>query len=484
MTQAIKTLTNAFIGLGLSWGAVSCCPAAADAGMGDSSEASPRALVVYFSCTGNTRRLAERIAEAAGAAVWRIEPTEPYTPADLDYEVADSRANLEQNNPAARPSVKGHCAAVTAADIIFIGYPIWWGEAPRIISTFLARHDLSGKTIVPFCNSGSSPLGESDTHLHHLAPQAHWKPGRRFSGHESLDAIRLWFKALHLSLPLTASSAEPSTQGLGAVPLVPAVRLNQGSCIPVLGLGTYSLRGAAGMAAMREALEAGYRKFDTAHIYENERETGRAIRESGLPREEMFVATKIYPNQYGDPAAAIEQSLHKLDLGYIDLMMLHHPGEGDVQAYKTIESYIAAGTIRAVGLSNYYEDTLRDFLPLVDSMPALVQNEIHPYYQDTRNVEAIRNRGIAVEAWYPLGGRGHTAAMLSDATIDRIAQAHGKSPAQVILRWHLQRGVVPVPGSASPQHLRDNLDVFDFALTEADMQQIAALNRDEKHDWY
>lgn len=478
MTQAIKTLTNAFIGLGLSWGAVSCCPAAAGAEPGNGAGASPRALVVYFSCTDNTRRLAERIAEAAGAAVWRIEPTEPYMPADLDYEVADSRANREQNDPAARPAIKGHCDAVAAADIIFIGYPIWWGEAPRVISTFLARHDLSGKTIVPFCTSGSSPLGESDTHLHHLAPQAHWKPGRRFGGHESRDAIRQWFKAL--SLPLTGGSADRRAE-CGAVP---TVLLNQGSAMPVLGLGTYSLRGEAGVVAMREALDAGYRKFDTAHIYENERETGRAIRESGLPREEMFVATKIYPNQYGDPAAAIEQSLRELDLGYIDLMLLHHPGEGDVRAYRTIESYIAAGTIRAVGLSNYYEDTLRDFLPRVDSTPALVQNEIHPYYQDTRNVEAIRSRGIAVEAWYPLGGRGHTAAMLSDANIKRIAQAHGKSPAQVILRWHLQRGVVPVPGSASPQHLRDNLDVFDFALTEADMQQIAALNRDEKHDWY
>ena len=149
-----------------------------------------------------------------------------------------------------------------------------------------------------------------------------------------------------------------------------------------------------------------------------------------------------------------------------------------------MEKYVAEGRIRSLGLSNWYIEELTEFLPQVHIMPALVQNEIHPYYQEQDVVPFIQEQGIVVQCWYPLGGRGYTKELLTDETILSIAAAHGVSAAQVILRWELQRGVVVIPGSSNPDHIRENLDLFGFELTPAEMEQIAALDRGEKHDWY
>lgn len=166
-----------------------------------------QAVVVYFSCTGTTQALAERIAAATGATTWRIEPTEPYTAADLDYEVANSRANREQQDPASRPAITGNCPAIAASSIIFLGYPIWWGEAPRVISTFLAQHNLAGKTIVPFCTSGSSGIGSSASALESLTSGAQWLDGQRFSGSASRDTVAQWVDGLGLELSAPAENA-------------------------------------------------------------------------------------------------------------------------------------------------------------------------------------------------------------------------------------------------------------------------------------
>ncbi len=220
-------------------------------------------------------------------------------------------------------------------------------------------------------------------------------------------------------------------------------------------------------------------------MYRNEREIGEAIRQSGVPREEIFVITKIYPGeQFAAPEKAIQDSLDKLGIGYIDMMLLHHPGANDVKAYKAIEKFVGQGKIRSIGLSNWYVEEIDDFIAQVAIKPALVQNEIHPYYQEKSVVPYMHELGIAMQAWYPLGGRGYTGALLSDKTIVAIAKAHGVTAAQVILRWHLQRGIVAIPGSSNPAHIKENISLFDFALTDAEMDAIAALDRNEKHDWY
>jgi diketogulonate reductase-like aldo/keto reductase len=266
------------------------------------------------------------------------------------------------------------------------------------------------------------------------------------------------------------------------------VLLNSGYTMPIIGLGTYALDHDTCVNSVKALLENGGRLINTAYMYHNEEAVGEGVRQAmeeyGIPREDIFVITKLYPNQFSDPEAAIDMALEKLDIGYIDMMLLHHPGKDDVKAYKAMETYVEQGKIRSLGLSNWYIEELNSFLPQVTVTPALVQNEIHPYYQEQDVVPFIQEKGIVVQCWYPLGGRGHTAELLGDETIRSVADAHGVSSAQVILRWDLQRGIVAIPGSSNPGHIKENLDLFGFELTNAEMAAISALDRDEKHDWY
>lgn len=262
------------------------------------------------------------------------------------------------------------------------------------------------------------------------------------------------------------------------------VTLNSSYDMPTNGIGTYSLTGDECYNAITSALQSGVRLIDTAYMYHNEEEIGKAIRDSQVNREDIFVITKIYPSQFDDPRAAIDLVLEKLNIGYIDMMLLHHPGDGDVKAYHVMEDYVEQGKIRSIGLSNYYIEELEDFLPQVNITPALVQNEIHPYYQELDVVPYIQSHGIVMQGWYPFGGRGHTEELLNDETIVSIADAHNVTAAQVILRWNLQREVVVIPGSSNPDHIQENTEIYHFKLTEDEMKKIEALNRNEKHDWY
>lgn len=262
------------------------------------------------------------------------------------------------------------------------------------------------------------------------------------------------------------------------------VRLNSGYDMPLNGIGTYSLLGKECVTSVSEALKQGVRLIDTASAYENERQVGKAIRESKIARKKIFVITKLYPDQYDNPQKAVNDALKKLNIGYIDMVLLHHPGKNDVKAYRAIEEAVRQGKVRSIGLSNWYIEELQEFLPQVTITPALVQNEIHPYYQENDVIPYIQSMGIVVQGWYPFGGRGYTAELLGDEVIAGIAKAHGKSSAQVILRWNLQKGVVVIPGSSNPEHIKENTQLYDFKLTEDEMARINALDRNEKHDWY
>ena len=262
------------------------------------------------------------------------------------------------------------------------------------------------------------------------------------------------------------------------------VKLNSGYEIPLNGIGTYSLLNDVCYNSILYALQNGVRLIDTAYIYNNEEEVGKAVRDSKINRKDIFIITKLYPNQYNDAEKAINDALKKLNVEYIDMMLLHHPGNNDVEAYKAIEKAIKEGKIRSVGLSNWYIKELKEFLPKINIMPALVQNEIHPYYQDTEVIEYIQSLGIAVQGWYPLGGRGHQRELLNDKVLKDIAAKYNKSVAQIILRWNLQRGVIVIPGSSNREHIIENTEIYDFELSDDDMKRISELNRNEKHDWY
>ena len=433
-------------------------------------------LVAYFSATGTTKTLAGYAAEYLNADLYEIVPKQPYTDEDLAYYTG-GRADKEQNDPSIRPAISGSVENMEKYDTILLGYPIWYGQAPRIISTFLESYDFSGKTILPFCTSHSSDIGSSDTDLHSLAANANWLKGKRFASDTSKEIIKKWLDSNEL-----ISNADSK---VGVFDFKShTVMLNSGYKMPIMGIGTYSLSDDECYNSVTALLKSGGRLIDTAYMYKNEAAVGRAIRDSDVKREEIFVITKIYPTQFSNPEAAIEEALEKLDIGYIDLMLLHHPGDGDVEAYKAMEKAVSEGKIHSIGLSNWYVEELKEFLPLINITPALVQNEIHPYYQENDVIPYIQNLGIVVQGWYPFGGRGHTAELLGDKVISKIAKAHSVSSAQVILRWNLQKGVVVIPGSSNPDHIKENLDLFGFELTDDEMSRINSLNRNEKHDWY
>ena len=264
------------------------------------------------------------------------------------------------------------------------------------------------------------------------------------------------------------------------------VLLNSGYEMPVLGIGCFMLSESQAENSVYWALRDGYRLIDTARIYGNEAGVGRGIRraidEGFVTREEIFVTTKMWTSDFDNGDAAIDASLDRLGLDYIDLMILHHSQpRNDVQAYQAMERAVEAGKLRSIGLSNYYEP--EDFDRLVNAtsiVPALLQNETHPYHQSTQMKEHIAQVGTVLESWFPLGGRGNTQILFNDDTIASIAAAHGKTSAQIILRWHLQAGNIAIPGSSNEAHIAENFDIFDFVLSDEEMAELTAIDRDER----
>ncbi|MCD7750301.1 MAG: aldo/keto reductase [Lachnospiraceae bacterium] len=434
-------------------------------------------LIAYFSCTGTTQQIAGWIADATGADIYEIIPDDPYTEEDLAYYTG-GRADQEQADLNARPAISDSVEGMEQYDYIILGYPIWHGQSPRIISTFLESYDFSNVTIIPFCTSHSSGIGSSVENLHSLiSDTVTWMDGHRFSGSATEHDVAEWIESLNL----------PESE-------VPAVRefdfetkkvlLNSGYEMPIMGLGTYSLSAQECAVSIAALLESGGRLIDTAYMYSNEAAVGQAVSDSDVPREEIFVITKLYPTQFHRAAEAIDEALKRMGLDYIDMMLLHHPGSNDVEAYLALEQAVADGKVRSIGLSNWYVEELEEFLPQINITPALVQNEIHPYYQENDVIPYIQDLGIVVQGWYPLGGRGYTEDLLGNETITAIAQTHEVSAAQVILRWNLQKGIVVIPGSSDPEHIRENLDLYDFELSGEEMELINALDKGEKHDWY
>ncbi len=264
------------------------------------------------------------------------------------------------------------------------------------------------------------------------------------------------------------------------------VTLNSGYEMPILGLGMFSLSDSQAENSTYWALKAGFRLIDTARIYGNEAAVGRGLRraidEGIVTREEVFITTKMWTSDFSNGDAAIDASLERLGVDYIDLMILHHSQpSNDVDAYQAMERAVEAGKLRSIGLSNYYEP--EDFDRVVNATtikPALLQNETHPYHQSGEIKEYIAKYGTVLESWFPLGGRGNTQTLFNDETISSIAAAHGVSSAQVIIRWHLQAGNICIPGSSNEQHIIEDYDVWDFELTEEEMAQMTALERDDR----
>ncbi|HVW43783.1 MAG TPA: aldo/keto reductase [Amycolatopsis sp.] len=258
--------------------------------------------------------------------------------------------------------------------------------------------------------------------------------------------------------------------------MVPTVRLNNDVRMPTLGLGVYKIPDGEVEQAIHTAIDAGYRSIDTAPLYRNERGVGAAVRSSGLPRSELFVTTKLANTDHGYDAAlrAFDRSLGELGLGYVDLYLIHWPVPGkdhDVETWRALEKILADGRARAIGVSNFEVTHLERLFAETEVVPAVNQVELHPNRQQAALRAFNTDHGIVTESWSPLA-RGR---LLEHEVLTTIARKHGKTPAQVVLRWHIEMGLVAIPKSATPQRIRENIGIFDFELDAQDIAGIATL---------
>ena len=265
------------------------------------------------------------------------------------------------------------------------------------------------------------------------------------------------------------------------------VTLNSGYEMPIIGLGTWTQNDEETANSVYYALEDGYRLIDTAQYYGNERGVGeglrRAIDDGIVTREEVFITTKIMPSSYNNAYNSIDESLERLGVDYIDLLLIHQPGSNDEEVYKAMEQGVYDGKVKSIGISNYYtKEEIDEVLSYATIVPAVIQNENHIYYQNTDLKEYVSKYGIIIESWYPFGGRGHTSENFNNEVIKDIATKYNKTSAQIILRWQLQAGYIVIPGSSNPDHILENYSIFDFSLNEEDMKNIADINKNQRYE--
>ncbi len=256
------------------------------------------------------------------------------------------------------------------------------------------------------------------------------------------------------------------------------ITLNNGVKMPMAGIGTFMLSPDEAESSCLFALANGCRLIDTANAYMNERAVGRAMKKSGVKREDIFLETKLWPAFY-EHEDAVDKTLERLDTDYIDLLLIHQPAGNYIAGYKVMEKAYKEGKVKAIGLSNFTMEQIKEILSICEVKPAILQTEIHPYFQESELKAFLAEHDMAVQAWYPLGHGDK--ALLEEPLFTVLAAKYGKSNAQIILRWHIQAGNIIIPGSKDPEHIKANLDLFDFQLTAEEMAQIAKLDKNVRY---
>ena len=256
------------------------------------------------------------------------------------------------------------------------------------------------------------------------------------------------------------------------------VKLNNGVEMPIAGIGTFMLSPDEAENSVISALQDGYRLIDTANAYVNEKAVGRAMKKSGIARENIFLETKLWPSFY-EQEDAVEKTLKRLNTDYIDLLLIHQPAGNYIAGYRLMEKAYKEGKVKAIGLSNFTMEQIQEILDVCEVNPAVLQTEVHPYFQEDELKEFLAKEDIAIQAWYPLGHGDK--ALLEESVFTRLAEKYGKSNAQIILRWHIQAGDIVIPGSKNPDHIRANFELFDFALSDEEMSEIAGLNKNKRY---
>ena len=257
-----------------------------------------------------------------------------------------------------------------------------------------------------------------------------------------------------------------------------SITLNNGIQCPAVGIGTFMLSPAEAENSVREALKMGYSLVDTANAYVNERAVGRGMKASGVKREEIFLSTKLWPSEY-ENENAVEETLARLGVDYVDLLYIHQPAGNWLAGYRQLEKAYKEGKAKSIGISNFEGKYIAELETKWEIAPQFIQVEAHPYFTQTELRRTLDKYGVRIMSWYPLGHGDKS--LISEPVFAELGKKYGKSPAQVILRWHTQMGFAVIPGSKNVDHIRDNLNILDFTLTDAEMAQIAKLDRGERY---
>lgn len=280
-------------------------------------------------------------------------------------------------------------------------------------------------------------------------------------------------------VPLSFNHIIRESFAMTPVSNVPMVKLNNGIEMPQLGFGTWTLKGETASESVKAALQSGYRLVDTAQAYGNEDAVYKGIKDSKIDRKDLFITTKISPDNMRNHRVeeSLKESINKLGGDYLDLVLIHWPVKGEVQqTWEILEKYVKNGKVRAIGLSNFNPHHIEDLMKYAKIKPVINQIEIHPYMTQFGPSGFTFKNGIQVEAWSPLG----TGTVLKDPTLAEIAKAHNKTPAQIVLRWLMQRGIVAIPRSSNPEHIKENIEIFDFKLSPEEMEIINGLNKNQR----
>lgn len=254
--------------------------------------------------------------------------------------------------------------------------------------------------------------------------------------------------------------------------------LNNGYKMPMAGIGTFMISPADAEVAVESALRNGARLIDTANAYMNESATGRGIKKSGVPREEIFLVSKLWPTVY-EQETAVDEMLKRLDTDYVDVLFLHQPTDNWREGYRNIEKAVKEGKVRSIGLSNFSAEEVQEAIDTMEIKPQLVQVEAHPYYPQTELKKKLAETKMGLMAWSPIGHGDKN--LINEPVFTELAKKYGKSNVQIILRWHVQSGNVVFPGSKNPDHIKDNFDIFDFALTDDEMAEIAKVDKNVRY---
>lgn len=256
------------------------------------------------------------------------------------------------------------------------------------------------------------------------------------------------------------------------------ITLNDGNKMPAIGLGTFMMKPADAEEAVYQAIKAGYRLIDTANAYMNERAVGRGIRKSGIAREDIFIESKLWPTVY-TKETAVDEMLERLGVEYVDLLLIHQPAGDYIAGYKAMEKAVKEGKAKSIGLSNFEGEPLEEIMKVCEIKPAVIQVEAHPYYPQNELKARIAADDIHIQAWYPLGHGDKS--LIEEPVFAELGAKYGKSPAQIILRWHVQTGNIVIPGSKNPAHIADNANIFDFELTDDEVARIAAVDKNQRY---